>query len=85
MQFDCISWYSSWRGFYFVKLKFLQTDLDFKGYYSLVCQDKCTVDFHTLCWKNLKEDEGVSNDKEFLGRGCLTPGFYYQIKITTLY
>ena len=51
-----------------------QTDIDFKGFYSLVCQEKCVVDFHSQCWKQLKEDESLNNDKEFLGRECLTPG-----------
>jgi len=59
--------------------RLFQTDLDFKGYYSLVCQDKCVVDFHVLCWRNLKEEEDVSNDKEFLGKACLTPGQFWNL------
>ena len=56
-----------------------QTDLDFKGFYSLVCQEKCVVDFHCQCWKQLKEDESLNNDKEFLGRECLTPGLFFRV------
>ena len=53
---------------------FLQNDVDFKGYYTLICQERCVIDFHSQCWKHLKEEEVVSNDKEFLERECLTPG-----------
>jgi hypothetical protein len=29
----------------------LQADVDFKGYYSLVCAERCAVDFHAQCWR----------------------------------
>ena len=38
--------------------------LEFKGYVSLCCTERCVVAFHSLCWRRLREDSvDHQNDK----------------------
>ena len=48
-------------------------DLDYKGYYTLICTEKCRIDFHFWCWKCKKEEDGKNLDKDYLQDWCLTP------------
>merc|ERR1712080_539161 len=53
---------------------FCRKDIDFKGYYAMKCNLKCKVDYHVECWKEYKRNHLLtSNDKEALGRTCITP------------
>ena len=59
-------------------------DIDFKGLHSLRCKQKCSIDYHTQCWKSFKDEEGIGNDRDLLGSDCHTPdctGFFGQIRI----
>ena len=48
-------------------------DLDYKGFYTTECTEKCHVDFHPWCWKNKKDNDMIKNDKEYLKQNCSTP------------
>jgi len=51
------------------------TDPDFIGYVKMMCEEKCHIEFHISCWKAFKETVcgiGKINDKDILGRRCLT-------------
>ena len=48
-------------------------DLDFKGYVRLQCHAKCSIDYHTLCWKHKKDHDVIAKDKNILLHKCSTP------------
>ena len=48
-------------------------DLDYKGFYTTECTEKCHVDFHPWCWKSKKDIDMIKNDKEYLKQNCSTP------------
>ena len=48
-------------------------DLDYKGFYTTECTEKCHVDFHPWCWKCKKDIDMIKNDKEYLKQNCSTP------------
>merc|ERR1712223_301970 len=50
-----------------------QQDLDFKGFYTLHCTEKCKIDFHPWCWKHKKDRENKNLDKDYLHEWCATP------------
>lgn len=53
---------------------FIHADnIDYKGYYRVICRDNCNVDFHPICWKNRKMCDKVHVDKEYLHWQCFTP------------
>ncbi len=39
-----------------------------ESYNTVVCSDRCLIDFHTLCWRRAKDDRGNTS------AGCFTPG-----------
>jgi len=51
-----------------------ETDIDFKGYYTLNCTNGCKIAYHVLCFKALKESEFTKNDRYFIGKVCKTHG-----------
>ncbi len=51
---------------------------DGKGYYSVRCADKCTVDFHPMCWKRAKEVRGNTS------AACFTPGRFFLVFVVVL-
>ena len=51
-----------------------QTDIDFKGYYTINCAHGCKIAYHVLCFKALKESQFTKNDRYFIGKVCKTPG-----------
>ena len=53
---------------------------DPKGFYTVRCTEKCTVDFHVVCWKKCKEERGELRGAE--AHACFTPdcgGFLSEI------
>ena len=48
-------------------------DLDYKGFYTTDCTEKCHIDFHPWCWKCKKDCDGIKNDKDYLKQNCPTP------------
>ncbi|XP_023215600.1 E3 ubiquitin-protein ligase TTC3-like [Centruroides sculpturatus] len=52
--------------------KIYYSDPHFKGFCLVRCHDQCSVEYHSSCWKLLKEGLGRT-DKEFLGQPCITP------------
>lgn len=52
--------------------KIYYSDPHFKGFCLVRCHDQCSVEYHSSCWKLLKETLGRT-DKEFLGQACITP------------
>ncbi|KAG8232157.1 hypothetical protein J437_LFUL012384, partial [Ladona fulva] len=52
------------------------SDVDFKGYVVLTCQEGCKIQYHPLCWKKVKDafsSLDKLSDKDCLGRPCVTP------------
>ncbi|XP_052123946.1 E3 ubiquitin-protein ligase TTC3 [Frankliniella occidentalis] len=52
------------------------SDPDFVGFIHIICQQLCHIYFHLPCWKDFKEkmsEVQKLNEKDFLGRDCLTP------------
>uniref|UniRef100_A0A672Z5B0 Tetratricopeptide repeat domain 3 n=1 Tax=Sphaeramia orbicularis TaxID=375764 RepID=A0A672Z5B0_9TELE len=57
-----------------VKAEIFFTDPDFKGFLQIYCSESCVVEYHILCWKNLKTSSFFEkNEKDFLQEACLTP------------
>merc|ERR1712227_357790 len=50
-----------------------ETDIDFKGYYTINCNYGCKIAYHVLCFKALKECEFIKHDRSFIGKACKTP------------
>lgn len=48
-------------------------DIDFKGFYSMICNNHFKIDYHVLCFKMLKEQAHTTNNQYFIGNDCLTP------------
>ena len=48
------------------KAAICQQDINFKGYYSLICTEKCCIDFHPWCWQDKKKQDGKKGDKDYL-------------------
>ena len=48
------------------KATICQQDIDYKGYYSLICTEKCCIDFHPWCWQHKKKQDGKKGDKDYL-------------------
>ncbi|XP_074652526.1 uncharacterized protein LOC141906928 isoform X2 [Tubulanus polymorphus] len=50
------------------------TDPDFNGFVHVTCNYKCTIDYHTNCWRCMRRLlPDKPTDKDFLLRECLTP------------
>jgi len=60
-----------------------KTDIDFKGVVSLICKDKCKVDFHMVCWKELKS-KTRNSEKAFIGMECMTPNCLYSVDMVKI-
>jgi len=61
------------------------TDIDYKGYVTLICKEKCKVDFHMVCWREFKSTNTIIADRNFLGLNCRTPdclSYIEKIKIS---
>ena len=48
-------------------------DIDFKGMHTLHCDNKCSINFHTKCWKSHKVENMTGKDIDMLGQHCMTP------------
>ena len=48
-------------------------DIDFKGMHTLHCDNKCSINFHTKCWKSHKVENMTVKDIDMLGQHCMTP------------
>ncbi|PNF28586.1 hypothetical protein B7P43_G09381 [Cryptotermes secundus] len=53
------------------------SDPDFSGFVTVICQEKCRIEYHLGCWKDYKEaimstEIGKLSDKDFIGRSCPT-------------
>ena len=43
-----------------------ESEIDYKGFYRVVCESRCKIEFHPFCWKARKTEAGLKNDKDFL-------------------
>ncbi|XP_047490692.1 uncharacterized protein LOC125040193 isoform X2 [Penaeus chinensis] len=74
------------QGHAFAKQEIYLQDLEFKGYINVTCEEDCTISFHHVCWKSLKDQkkDAKKTEKDFLGTECITPdcsGLIYSITI----
>ncbi|XP_051869307.1 E3 ubiquitin-protein ligase DZIP3-like isoform X2 [Pristis pectinata] len=58
------------QGYY--KKEIYLSDPDYKGYVELFCDDNCAIQYHTTCWKKLKDSNyhGQSN-QNFCSMSCI--------------
>nr|CAD7456145.1 unnamed protein product [Timema tahoe] len=52
-----------------------QSDPDFAGFVTVICEQKCRIEYHINCWKDFKESTQTVaklRDKDILGQPCLT-------------
>nr|CAD7257334.1 unnamed protein product [Timema shepardi] len=50
-------------------------DPDFAGFVTVICEQKCRIEYHINCWKDFKESAQTVaklRDKDILGQPCLT-------------
>ncbi|XP_067849153.1 E3 ubiquitin-protein ligase DZIP3-like isoform X2 [Heptranchias perlo] len=62
--------YSDCQGYY--KREIYLSDPDYKGHIELCCDNSCLVEYHTTCWKKLKDSQyhGQTN-QNFCSMNCL--------------
>nr|CAD7424112.1 unnamed protein product [Timema monikensis] len=51
------------------------SDPDFAGFVTVICEQKCRIEYHINCWKDFKESAQTVaklRDKDILGQPCLT-------------
>lgn len=56
------------------KTQIYLSDPEFKGYIQVACFEKCLVEFHRDCWRELKATQlDKRSDKELVNGPCVTP------------
>uniref|UniRef100_T1IWL2 RING-type domain-containing protein n=1 Tax=Strigamia maritima TaxID=126957 RepID=T1IWL2_STRMM len=68
---DAVCRYSKCNGHF--KNEIYLTDPDCKGFVKVICDEECALQYHYNCWKSIKDEIKIFNDKEFLDTTCLTP------------
>ena len=60
--------------------KIYRSDPDFKPYYRIFCNSTCILDYHEICWSQIKAQSThivkgtkIPSEKDFCGTKCLTP------------
>ncbi|XP_013775188.1 E3 ubiquitin-protein ligase TTC3-like [Limulus polyphemus] len=48
-------------------------DVDFRGFTRLRCSEQCSLEYHPSCWKQMKDQIKMKNEKEFVNSRCMTP------------
>ncbi|XP_067896976.1 E3 ubiquitin-protein ligase DZIP3-like isoform X2 [Heterodontus francisci] len=63
--------YSNCQGYY--KREIYPSDPDYKGYVELRCNNSCLIEYHTTCWKKLKDLQyrGITN-QDFCLMKCMS-------------
>ncbi|XP_062906675.1 E3 ubiquitin-protein ligase DZIP3-like isoform X1 [Mobula hypostoma] len=61
------------QGYY--KKEIYPSDPDYKGYVELSCDNNCVMQYHTTCWKKLRDSnyQGQSN-QDFCSMNCINSG-----------
>ncbi|XP_071841475.1 uncharacterized protein [Apostichopus japonicus] len=60
-------------------------DMYFKGYVEVLCTEHCKVDYHTNCWKKLKDIRQRNTYRDMLGGTCFTPDCFGVIDDISIY
>lgn len=48
-------------------------------YLTLVCNAKCLLKYHQVCWRSFLDSLGHKTDRDMLGAGCLTPNCWGRV------
>ena len=57
-----------------------QNDIDFKEFDTAIFGLRCKIDYHVSCFKILKERTHRTNNQQFIGNDCITPGCGGQVR-----